>query len=240
MKKHLKRLNAPRTWAIPRKTQPWAAKPAPGPHPIDRSLPLAAVLRDLLGYATTAREAGRILADRVISVDGRVVTRPKFPVGLMDVVSISTTKEHFRLLVDVRGRLRPVRTETSAASWKLCRVENKTTVGAGKMQINLHDGRNLLLPSNAYATGATLKVAVPKQSVLTEYSLEPGRVVLLIGGQHVGEIAHVERIERTRNPRANVVHFREGFSTDVDKVFVIGEETPEVQLPETPILEAVG
>jgi len=240
MRKHTKRLSAPRARAIPRKTHPWAAKPSPGPHPIDRSLPLASVLRDVLGYAGTAREASRILGDRVVSVDGRVVTRPKFPVGLMDVLSIATTEEHFRLLVDLRGRLRPVRTDRSGSSWKLCRVEDKTTVPGGKTQINLHDGRNLLLPSNMYRTGATLKLSVPKQAVLAEYSLEPGRVVLLIGGQHVGEIAHVERIERTRNPRANVVHFREGFSTDVDKVFVIGAETPEVPLPEAPVAEAAG
>lgn len=240
MKKHLKRLNAPRAWTISRKTAVWAAKPSPGPHPVGRALPLAAVLRDLLGYAETAREASQILGDRVVSVDGRVVTRPKFPVGLMDVVSIATTKEHFRMLLDVRGRLRLLRIDDAAASWKLCRVEDKNTVRGGKTQVNLHDGRNLLFPKNAYASGATLKVSLPNQAVLAEYRLEPGRVVLLTGGKHVGEMAHVERIERTRNPRANVVHFREGFSTDVDKVFVIGAEAPEIALPEVPILGAAA
>ena len=57
MKKHLKRLRSPRAWTIPRKTDTWATKPAPGPHPMERSLPLGAILRDILGYAGTAREA---------------------------------------------------------------------------------------------------------------------------------------------------------------------------------------
>jgi len=190
------------------------------------------VLRDVLGYATTAREAGRILADRVVSVDGRVVTRPKFPVGLMDVVSISTTKEHFRLLVDVRGRLRPVRTETSAASWKLCRVEDRGTVRGGKMQVRLHDGRNLLSPAGDHTTGTTLKIGLPGQKVLGALPLAAGHVALLTGGKHAGELVHVDRVERTRNPRANLVHFREGFSTIIDYVFVVGTETPEIRVPE--------
>lgn len=216
----------------------WTMKPSPGPHPLERSLPLAAVLRDLLGYVRSAREATQVLGDRTVSVDGRVVTSSKFPVGVMDVVSIAATKEHFRMLVDARGRLRLVRIDEAAASWKLCRVEDKRSARGRKVQVNLHDGRNLLLAKNAYATGTTLKVSLPKQEVLAEFPLAAGRVALLIGGQHVGEIAHVDRVELTRNPRANVVHFREGFSTDVDKVFVIGAETPEVALPEVPIVEA--
>ncbi len=186
----------------------------------------------------SAREASQVLGDRVVAVDGRVVTRPKFPVGIMDVLSIATTKEHYRMLVDVRGRLRLVPIDETAAGWKLCRVEDKTTVRGGKVQVNLHDGRNLVLEKNAYATGSVLKISVPTQQVLSEYPLAPGRVALLIGGQNVGRIVHVERIEETRNPRANVVHFREGFSTDVDKVFVIGAETPEVSVPAIPVLEA--
>jgi ribosomal protein S4E len=67
--------------------------------------------------------------------------------------------------------------------------------------------------------------------------MDPGATVLLIGGQHVGEIGHVERVEQTRNPRANVVHFTEGFSTDVTKVFVIGRATPEIAIAETPAIE---
>jgi len=103
--------------------------------------------------------------------------------------------------------------------------------------VNMHDGRNLLLSKSEYAPGTTLKVAVPEQKVLAAYPMEAGAAVLLIGGQHVGEIGHVERVERTRNPRANVVYFREGFSTDVTKVFVVGRETPEVAIPQVSAIE---
>ena len=237
VRKHLKRLPSPRSWRIERKTAVWATKPSPGPHPVEDCVPVGAVLRDMLRYCDTAREARAILGTRTVQVDGRTVTDPKFGIGVMDVLALKTTKEQFRMLIDTLGRLHLVPIEEGPAAWKLCRVENKTTQPGGKLQVNLHDGRNLLLPKNEYTTGTTLKVAVPEQKVLAHYPLDAGAIALLIGGQHVGELVHIERVERTRNPRANVVHFREGFSTDVTKVFVIGRETPEIPIPQAPAIE---
>ena len=56
MKKHLKRLPAPRTWTIARKERTWAYKPRAGLHPQERSLPLVNVLRESLHLADVARE----------------------------------------------------------------------------------------------------------------------------------------------------------------------------------------
>src|SRR5438132_880455 len=125
-----------------------------------------------------------------------------------------------------------VRMDEGDAKWKLCRVEDKTTVRRGKTQVNLHDGRNVLLEKDAYKTGATLKLHVPEQKVVEHYELGKGAPVLVTGGQHVGEIAHVLEIQRTRNPRANIVTFTEGFSTDAGKVFVVGKEAPSIRTPE--------
>ncbi|TLZ94001.1 MAG: 30S ribosomal protein S4e, partial [Methanobacteriota archaeon] len=48
VKKHLKRLPAPRSWSIPRKTHFWIVRPSPGPHGIGESVPLGSILRDML------------------------------------------------------------------------------------------------------------------------------------------------------------------------------------------------
>jgi small subunit ribosomal protein S4e len=190
----------------------------------------------MLKVCASAREARHILNDRGVRVDGRVVTDPKFPVGLMDVLSLQETKAHFRMLVNTRGRMALVPIEGGDATWKLCRIEDKTTVRGGKMQLNLHDGRNVLLPNDAYKTGATLKVHVPDQKVVEAYELGKGAPVLVTGGQHVGQIAHVLEVQRTRNPRANTVTFTEGFSTDAGKVFVVGKEAPSIRMPEAPAI----
>jgi len=213
VKKHLKRLPAPRTWKIARKEHVWAYRPRPGPHPIERALPLASVLRETLRLVDTGREAERVIFSRQVLVDGRPITDPKFPVGLMDVVTL-------------------VPIDDAEAAWKLCRVEDRGTIGGGKVQIRLHDGRTMLLAKHEHATGTTLKVSVPTQQVLGALPLTQGHIALLTGGQHAGALVHVDRVEKTRNPRANLVHFTEGFSTIVDYVFVVGKEAPEVRVPE--------
>jgi small subunit ribosomal protein S4e len=236
MKKHLKRLPAPRSWSIPRKTDFWIVRPSPGPHGLGESVPLGSILRDMMKVCDTAREARRILNNRGVRVDGRVVTEPKFPVGLMDVLTFDETKAHYRMLVNTRGRMSLVGVDDGESKWKLCRVENKTTVRGGKTQLNLHDGRNILLAKDAYKTGTTLKLGVPDQKVVEHYELEKGSPVLVTGGQHVGQIAHILDLRTTRNPRANTVTFKEGFSTDSGKVFVVGKERPVIKVPEVPAI----
>lgn len=232
MKKHLKRLPAPRTWRVARKEYVWAYKPRAGPHRSSVAIPLAMALREMLGVAGNAREAERLIFSRSIRVDGRTVTDPKFPVGLMDVLTLEATKENFRMVLDPRGKLTLLPIESGEAEWKLCRVRGKTTVRGAKTQVQLHDGRTILFAKSEYATGTTLKVALPKQRVLAALPLAAGNIALLTGGQHAGELAHVVRVEKTRNPRANLVHFEEGFSTIVDYVFVVGAATPEIRVPQ--------
>ena len=88
--RHLKRYAASKALKLPRKSVVWMVKPAPGPHPSDKSIPLRLVIREYLGLARTAREVDRLLNEKHVLVDGRVRRDSKFPVGLMDVVQLPT------------------------------------------------------------------------------------------------------------------------------------------------------
>jgi len=46
-RRHLKALVAPEFWPILRKEYKWTVKPRPGPHPMERSLPLLLIVRDI-------------------------------------------------------------------------------------------------------------------------------------------------------------------------------------------------
>ena len=220
MSKHLKRITTPRSWSIGRKAHFWATKPRPGPHSLERSVPLAIVLRDYLHVCDTAREARRILGSGEVLLDQRVVRDPKRGVGLMDVVSLPTVKANFRCLLDHHGRLHFSEIKAVAAKWKLLRVEGKTTLRGGKTQLNLHDGSNLL-SDEAVATGDVLQLAVPGLKVKKILKFGKGAPALVTGGAHVGTIAPLEEAVETRSPRPNVVHFAE-FETLKQYAFVVG------------------
>jgi len=227
---HLKRLKAPRTWRIERKVAKWTVKPSPGPHPSNQSMPLLLVVRDLIKLADTGKEAKKIISSREIYVDGKARGDYKFPCGLMDVISIPKIGEFYRVLFDTRGILRVVKIDEERAKWKLCRIENKTMVKGGKLQLNLHDGKNMLVDENEYKTGDVLKISLPEQEILEVIPLASGNLAMITGGSHRGEIAEIEEVEITKSPMPNIVKLK-GFSTIKPYVFPVGKEKPLVQLP---------
>ncbi|UCE45908.1 MAG: 30S ribosomal protein S4e [Methanobacteriota archaeon] len=232
MKKHLKRMTAPRRWSVPRKVSKWVMKPRSGPHGKEEAMPLAMILRDVLKVCDNARESMFVIGGRGVAVDGRIVTDPKFPVGLMDVVTLLKTGESYRMLLDYKGRLQLVKIDDKDKGWKLARIDGKNVVREGKVQLNLHDGRCLLLPKDQYRTGDVLKIEVPSQRIVKALKLDKGSLALLTGGSHPGTIQTIEEYRLRRGSGSNIVTFKEGFSTVKENVFVVGEKTPEIKLPE--------
>ena len=232
MKKHIKRMAAPKSWAVPRKTSHWVTKPRSGPHGFHDSMPLLAVVRDMLKLCDNSREARFIIGSRGVFVDGKVVTDYKYPVGIMDVVTIQKTKQSYRMLIDYKAKLQLAPIDEAEKGWKLARIDDKSTVKKGKVQLNLHDGRCMLLPKDQYKTGDVLKIELPTQKVLKAFKLEKGNIALLIGGSHPGSVQTIENYVVRRGSSPNIVTFKEGFGTVKENVFVVGDKVPEIKVPE--------
>ena len=187
---YLKRYPAPKAWIINRKANRLISKPNPGPHKLERGLPIGLVLVQL-GLGHTSSEVRKILNTKEILVDGRQVKDKRFPVGLFDVISIPSTKQAFQITIDLKGRLVINPTD---AKHKPCRVVGKTVLKGGKMQVNLIDGRNLLLKEDV-KVGDTLLLDLPSQKVVKHLKLEKGAKVLITSGRFVGNTAKVESVE---------------------------------------------
>jgi small subunit ribosomal protein S4e len=230
----LKRRAAPRSWTVPRKGSKWILRPRPGPHPQDRSIPLLLVLRELQRVVVSAREARLLVRSGAVRVDAKVAHDLARGIGLMDTVSLAPPLDrHFRLVTDRRGKLVLTSIPSTEAAVKIGRVRAKHTTKGGKVEVTLHDGRNLLLgAATPYRVGDSLKIELPGQKVLEHLALKPGALAYLAGGSHVGELARVERVEVRNSPQPNLVHFKEGFSTIKEYVFVVGDHAPGVTLGE--------
>ncbi len=230
----LKRAAAPRTWTIPRKGTKWVKRPGPGPHAQEESMPLQVVLRDVLAIARSAREARILLREGHVKVDGQVVKDLDRGLGLMDTLSLSAPLDaHYRMVKNQRGKLVLVKIPSPEAGLKIGQVRFKHTVRSGRVEVTLHDGRNLLVPaSTPYRVGDSVKIEVPTQKVVDHYPLAPGALAFVAGGSHVGQVARVDRIEVRNSSHPNLVHFQEGFSTTKGYAFVVGQKAPEVTVAE--------
>lgn len=232
MSDHLKRLAAPRSWPIKRKVNVWSTKQSAGAHSIEESVPALMVLRDMIKVCDTAREAKRIVGSRDFLVDGKPVRSVKAPVGIMDVISIPKMDLYYRIAITDKGKLAAVAIAKDEAAWKLCKIEGKTLVKGGKYQLNLHDGRNILLDKNQYKTGDVLKISVPDQKIVEVYELGAGAAALISKGQQAGKVAVVSEYIITKDAAANIVKFTDGTETVKKNVFVIGKDKPAIKLPE--------
>ena len=163
---HLKRLVAPRSWNIARKENVWTTRPMPGKHSLEGAIHLSTILRDYLQVCDNNREAKIILHAGDVLVDQSAIRKPKTAVGLMDVISLPKMKKHFRAMIDNHGRIEFVEVKPAEAKWKLVRVENKRVIKGGKIQLNLHDGTNILSDKKV-KTGDVLQVTLPDMKIKT-------------------------------------------------------------------------
>ena len=85
---HLKRLAMPRSWPLPRKTSIWVTRASAGAHALELCMPIRVVIRDVLGYAKSAREVRHILHNDLASIDGKVCKDSRRGVGFMDVLTL--------------------------------------------------------------------------------------------------------------------------------------------------------
>ncbi len=246
-RRHLKTLAAPKFWPVRNRAGVFTVKPSPGPHPIHRCIPLLILVRDVLGYAKTGKEARKLIAEGHFKVDGRIRRNYKYPVGFMDVLEVVDTGEIYRILPYPRTffTLHPI--DRNEAGFKLGRIEDKSTVKGGHIQLHLHDGRNVLIrvsdPTNPveakpYKTLGTVKISIPEQRLLDYAPLEIGSLVIVFGGRNVGRVGRVVDIKKGMRRYRSIVTVEdvrgEKFQTSLEYVFVIAppESEPWISLPE--------
>ena len=92
----------------------------------------------------------------------------------MDVIEIPEVMKAYRLLPTSRKRLTLNDINVEEKDFKLCKIINKVNVGGGDIQLNLHDGRNIIIriadpkqpEEDVYKTRDVLKIRIPRSEIL--------------------------------------------------------------------------
>jgi len=216
----------------------YAPRPRQGPHKLRECLPLQLVLRNKLKYALTGRECDIILGDKDnhVKVDNKVRRDKKYPVGLMDVISIPKTGDCYRMLYDVKGRFTLVKIKNKEEqNMKLCKIK-KRTMGPNKVPyVVTHDARCLRFPDPSIHVFDTVKVDLTTGAIKGVMKLEIGKTVFVTGGANRGRVGTI--VNRTRLQGAfDMIAVKDkngnSFNTRIDNCFVIGEkERSQITLP---------
>ena len=176
--------------------------------------------------AQTSKEVKLILHNQEVLVDGKLVKDHRFIVGFMDVLTIPG-EGSYRVTLDELGGLQLVPSKDVGV--KLCKIAGKSLI-KGKMQINLNDGRNVLVDKDTYKVGDSVLIELPSQKLKDHVALAKGAQVILTAGKHIGKLGVVEAIEgrgmTLKLITGDVVQTRKAYA------FAVGKDKPLVELTE--------
>jgi small subunit ribosomal protein S4e len=221
MTRHQKRLSVPNTWPVERKEATWTVKAGAGPHG-ESGVPLLILLRDVLGYVDSTKEARYALNQDSVLVNGEPVSDESRPIGMFDILVFTQRDEQYRVFPDEGGRLALTPVSADAAESRLGKVVRKQQVKGGAFQLTLHDGTNVRLDdadeAADYSTNDSVVVDNETKEIVAHFAYEEGALVTAVDGQHAGEIGEVAEITVTPGSGANTVRVVRDDDTEFETV----------------------
>ncbi len=199
------------------------------------------ILREILGYAKTSREAIHIISTGKVKVDGVVRRDHRYPVGLMDVLQIEGSNQIFRILPKPNAGLSPTPIDQKESAFKICKIVGKKTVSGGMTQLNFHDGRNMIIQTGdprqkigeEYLVGGAVQLGLPAQKILGQVPFQTGALGLVVDGRNQGLVGKIGSITPGTHARQKTVRIETdggAFETPAAYVIPVGTETPLVGL----------
>ncbi|ELZ03291.1 30S ribosomal protein S4e [Natrialba aegyptia] len=224
MTKHQKRLSVPKSWPVERKTEVFTVKADAGPHG-EEGVPLVVLLRDVLGYVDSAKEARYALSEDSIIVNGEPINDEQRPIGIFDILAFPGRGEFYRVFPDEGGRLALTEIDEESADSRLGKIDGKQQVPGGDTQLTLHDGTTVLV-DDEFSAKDSVVVDNEDKSIVAHFPYEEGALVTAIRGNHGGKIGEVESIDVTPGSGSNTVTVSTddgAFETVEEYVVVIDE-----------------
>lgn len=226
MKRHLKRLNAPKTWKVQRRGIKFITKSNPGGMAKDFTVPISNILKYDLHVATNTKEVKYMVTNGDILINHNKISDYRYPVCFTDVITLSVSKDNYRMIIDTDGILKPVPINKEDAGLKILKIIGKSQV-KGKTQLNLMDGRNIFFEKHHYKVNDSLLVAIPENIVKEHLVFEKGALVLLYKGKHVGKIGMLQEIKK------GSVVLKTGndeYETKKEYILVVGKDKPLLKI----------
>ncbi len=238
MKRHMKRLAAPKTWPIKRKgkqrfiTRPYLRAP------FLISLPLTIVLRDLLGIAYNNKEVEYLVRNKKVLINGKPRKNGKFLVTLFDVISFPQINKNYRLIIEKNKKINVVEIDESETDKKIIKIIRKQKVKGGKIQLTGLDSTNILLDNTNLKVGDSIIYNLKTKQIEKELPLTEGKYVYFYKGSNIANMGKIKKIivPETVDSYGKIkkeveVETEEGIiKTSIANLIVVGDEKPEITI----------
>lgn len=214
---YIKRLNAPKYFAIHKKEFAYVVKQNPGRHNLKKSVALSIILSKL-NLAATRFESNKIIKSGQVNVNGKIIKEPKYPVGLNDLVGVGS--DHYIVGINERGQIKIDKKEKGTV--QVFKVVSKFKEKGNQLMLRLHDG-TLVKGKNDIKVYDSVVLSSGKISKVIK--LDSGAKCEVIDGVHVGVLGTVKEITAGNMHKERSVtvepHKGEKFETLVRNIIVV-------------------
>lgn len=187
--RHMASLAAPKYFGIERKAHVYISKPNAGRHTLDRSVSLALSLKKL-GFANSSSEAKKIISSGIVSLNGKKMWDPRFPVGLSDTLEVKG--KAYRVSINNLAKVSFDEAKKTDHEAQLYRIIGKYKAKEGKIMLRLHDGR-IIKSDNKVRVNDSVIIDT-KGSVKKVLKMDVGAECFVFSGVHVGTNGKIKSI----------------------------------------------
>lgn len=178
---------------------------------LENSVPVVIAVRDILHLAKTKREVKKMITQKILKINGKNVIDFHESVKLFNILEAGKT---YVL------KLSPTRKffleEVKDGKERLCKVIGKKLLAKDKIQLNLHDGTNVL-GDNKIKIGDSLHLDLSGK-IKKHVPLEKGKEVFIIAGRYEGQTGKISDVQGKKAS----IKFKEGSSNlDFDSIIVL-------------------
>lgn len=169
---------------IPRKGTKYIAKALVDPQ---NSVPVVIAVRDMLKLARTSKEVKEMIKQKLLRINGKDVKDVKDSIRLFNI--FKADKIYILTLLST-GRFT---LEETKEKNRLCKVLNKTMLKGKKIQLNCHDGSNII-SDNKIKTHDTIYLD-DKGKITKHVPFEKGKECVIISGKYIGKRGKILSLE---------------------------------------------
>ena len=178
---------------------------------LENSVPVVIAMRDILKLAKTKKEVKKMIIQKMLKINGKEVQHYTdairlfnlFEAGKTYVLKLSPTRKFFL-------------EETKDVKERLCKVTGKKLLANKKIQINLHDGTNVL-GDNKIKVGDSVYLDLSGK-IKSHVSPEKGKEVFIVAGRHEGQHGKISEVKENKIN----VKFKGGSSLlDLKNIFIL-------------------
>ena len=203
-------------WPVPKKGTKYVAVSL---HNKNNSIPLSVIIRDILKLVKSVKELKKILNEKLIKINGKIIKDIKYPVELFDIINING-KNYKTNFNGKKMFFEEIKKDDGS---KVLKIIGKKNLGNNKIQFNLMDGRNIISDEKANVNDSVV-FDFNNKKIRKIVKMEKGNTAFVVSGKNSGMKGKIIEILNRDNKKLATVDAEKKITVWIKNIIVMENE----------------